>query len=156
MAVRKTTKKIEAEATVEAPVEAVAEDVIPYDKLSDEMRAIYDEAQKIQEKLEEEQRTKNAKITANLLAHFNNAKKTGKGWAPLGEKITELSAGAPEGVEETDLEAAARVAKQLEEIIVLIAGKHLTATMLKELDGDPIGFMQPLQDVFRLAKVGKA
>ena len=153
MAATKKTTKPETAKLEDVEPEVVATEGIPYDKLSDELRAIYDEAEAIEAEMSAEFRKKTAKITATMLAYYKTMTRTGKNASTVFEKVQALSTDEPLEDQMAELK---RVGDSAYGVVEATVGKHLAATFLKELDGEKIGFSQILQDVFRLAKVGKA
>ncbi len=114
------------------------------------LQAIIDAAAEIEAELEAETSVLLTKITANLLARFNLAKKTGINL----NKIIELGSRFADLEFEADNLDVIEVA--LWDIVEATAGKKLATEWLEELEGQRMGFMKPVQDMVTASAVKKA
>lgn len=145
-------KKVEAKVDA-APEPEVKQELIPFESLSPELKAIYEEAEAIEAKAMAELHAKNAKITANILAHYRIVKKTGRNADQIMERIQKLSAAEQEGADSVEITP---LADAVFEVVEAIVGKHLAKTFLEELEGEKISFVPVFKDVITLGSVGKA
>lgn len=145
--------KTAAKKTAEVPSEAPTEEGIKFSDLSPELRAIFEEAEKIKAEADAERQKKQAKITAWILAQFKIMRETGRNADETMAKIEVVSQLESEGIREKKI---SEVAEAFFQVVEALCGKHMAADFLKTVEGDKIAFVSIMKDVIRLGNVVKA
>lgn len=130
--------------------EEVVEEIVEVEEVSPEIQAIIDEAEAIEAKLYAEQAEIYRTVTANMVARFNLAKKTGinlKRLTEMGSEIGEMS------FDEGDL---GTIENKLYDFSVALLGDKLASEYLDKFDDQKFGFLKPITDLFTATSVKKA